>query len=185
MVNNVAKLYLRTRKVDPKIIADIWRIDENECWDYLMAYWRALNEEEGQYDAQAVQSEVRDWVKTIPDRNNIRIEAIKEKLTDAKTHPEKYDVPKLLAEVALLKDPSLRPTPEMIQRAKAYPISQLLNQTKKGNVSCPLHKDTNPSLQIKPNNTFSCYSCGQYGDAIQLYRLMHNTDFIQAVKALQ
>lgn len=185
MVSKEIRWALVNTNLDPKFIADAMGIEENECWDYLGDYYRALNEAEEAYNAQAVQKEVREWVATIPDRNNIRIEAIKGQLIDSKTHPEKHDVPKLLAEVAVLKDPSLRPTPQMIERAKAYPIAQLLNQTRKGNVSCPLHKDTNPSLQIKPNNTFSCYSCGQYGDSIHLYKLMHNTDFISAVKALQ
>lgn len=73
-----------------------------------------------------------------------------------------------------------------VEQAKAHPIAELLNtQGKKGNVSCPFHQDRKPSLQIKKNNTFTCYSCGEYGDSIDLYQKLHNVDFITAVKALQ
>lgn len=72
-----------------------------------------------------------------------------------------------------------------IQRAKEYPIEELLDtKGKKGNVSCPFHEDKNPSLQIKKNNTWTCYSCGEFGDSIDIYMKLHNTDFLTAVKQL-
>lgn len=185
MVSKQAKWILANTKIDPKKVAAAWWMDEKECWNYLAELDIALREAEESYDAQAVQKAAREWADTIPDKNNIRIEAIKEKLVDAKTNPEKHDVSKLLFEVSVLKGTAERPTPDMIARAKQFPIAQLLNQTRKGNVSCPFHKDRTPSLQIKKNNTFTCYSCGEYGDAIHLYRKMHNTSFVEAVRNLQ
>jgi hypothetical protein len=185
MVTNEARWILANTNIDPKHVADVWGIDEKECWCYLEDLNRVLNEAEKSYDPIAVQKQAREWKETIPDKHNIRIEAIKDQLLDAKIHPKRHDVDKLLFEVKVLRGLADRPTPEMIERAKAFPIAHMLNQTKRGNVSCPLHKDTNPSLQIKSNNTFTCYSCGEYGDAIHLYRLIHNVDFVSAVKALQ
>ena len=73
-----------------------------------------------------------------------------------------------------------------VERAKEHPIAELLNtQGKRGNVSCPFHKDRKPSLQITKKNTFTCYSCGEYGDSIDLYQKLHNVNFIDAVKALK
>lgn len=72
----------------------------------------------------------------------------------------------------------------MIQRAKEYPIATILNVTRKGNISCPFHQDKTPSLSIK-NNRFKCFSCQESGDSIDLYMKLNNTNFNQAVKALQ
>lgn len=72
----------------------------------------------------------------------------------------------------------------MIVRAKEHPIADILNVNPRGNISCPFHQDKKPSFQIKKNNTYTCYSCGDFGDAIDLYRKLNNTDFISAVKAL-
>lgn len=72
-----------------------------------------------------------------------------------------------------------------VERAKEYPLADLLNtQGKKGNVSCPFHQDRKPSFQITKKNTFTCHSCGEYGDSIDLYQKLHNVDFLAAVKAL-
>lgn len=72
-----------------------------------------------------------------------------------------------------------------VERAKEYPLAQLLHtEGRKGNISCPFHDDRKPSFQIKKNNTFTCYSCGAYGDSIELYQKLHQVDFITAVKSL-
>ena len=72
-----------------------------------------------------------------------------------------------------------------IERAKEHPISQLLNVTRKGNISCPFHEDKTPSFQIRKNNRFTCYSCGEHGDVIDLYQKLHKTDFLTAIKNLK
>jgi hypothetical protein len=184
MVSQTAKWVLVNTNIDPLQVADVWGIPESECWDYITDHARALREADESYDPLQVQKEVAEWVETIPNKNNIRIDAIKEQLIDAKQNPDKHDVPKLLFEVSVLSGRADKTTPEMIARAKEYPIATMLNVQRRGNVSCPFHKDLKPSFQIKPNNTFTCYSCGEYGDAIDLYKKLNNCSFNEAVQYL-
>ena len=75
-------------------------------------------------------------------------------------------------------------TDEMIQRAKQYPISELLTTPIRGNVTnCIAHEDKNPSMNIK-NNWAYCYSCGFRGDSISVYMRLNGVDFKTAVKNL-
>jgi hypothetical protein len=73
-----------------------------------------------------------------------------------------------------------------VEKAKDYPIENLLAEPpRRGMVRCPLHEEKTPSCKIK-NNKFTCYgACGAYGDVIDLYMKLHNTSFVEAVKALQ
>lgn len=181
-----AKWMLRNLdSVDPLTVAKAFDCTEDECWEYIAVCNRVPDEAVASYDPLAIQKAVSEWVETIPDRNNILIEAIKGQLMDAKENPENHDVNKLLFKVEVLKGTAERPSPEMIARAKEYPLGTLLNaHGKKGNISCPFHKDKNPSFQIKKDNTFTCYSCGEYGDSLDLYQKIHRVGFIEAVKAL-
>jgi len=183
MVSDFAKWVLVNTKVDPKKVADVWGIDENECWQYIDDYNRALREAEEGYDAQAVQREVREWVETIPDKNNIRIEAIKGQLIDAKTNPDDHDVPRLLQEVKILKGTSERVTPQMIERARAYPIENLI-ELKRNVALCPFHNERSPSFSVK-NNKYKCFGCDASGDSISLAMHLKNMTFKQAVEYLQ
>lgn len=185
MVEGTASWLLRHTDVDPLNVAKVFNYTETECWDYLMAYNKALDDAVASYDPLKVQAEVREWIKEIPDAKNIRINAIKEQLLDAKDNPEKHNVESLLLEVKILKGTAERPTPEIIRRAKEYPLERLLNtQGKKGNISCPFHKDRTPSFQIRKDNTFTCYSCNEHGDSIDLYQKLHKVSFIEAVRKL-
>ncbi len=77
-----------------------------------------------------------------------------------------------------------RITDEMIQRAKQYPMSELLTTPIRGNVTnCIGHEDKNPSMNIK-NNWAYCYSCGFRGDSISVYMRLNGVDFKTAVKNL-
>ena len=76
-------------------------------------------------------------------------------------------------------------TDEDIQKAKEYPLENLLpEEVKRGMTLCPLHNEKSPSFQVKKNNTFVCYGCGEHGDSIDLYMKMNNAKFLEAVKAL-
>jgi len=77
-------------------------------------------------------------------------------------------------------------TDEDIQRAKEYPIENLLvTEVRRGMTLCPLHDEKSPSFQVKKNNTFVCYgSCGAHGDVIDLFMKMNNKTFIEAVRHL-
>jgi hypothetical protein len=75
-------------------------------------------------------------------------------------------------------------TPAMIEGARAYPISSLI-EVSKGMTRCinPAHEDKTPSMGIKDNHAH-CFGCGWHGDAIAVYQQIHNVGFIEAVKAL-
>ena len=77
-------------------------------------------------------------------------------------------------------------TDEDIQKAKEYPLESLLpEEVKRGMTLCPLHNEKSPSFQVKKNNTWVCYGCGEHGDSIDLYQKLNNTSFLEAVRNLQ
>jgi DNA primase len=49
----------------------------------------------------------------------------------------------------------------------------------------PQHNDNNPSLVIYPNNTFYCFGCGKYGNAISFLAFYKNITFAKAKKLLE
>lgn len=77
-----------------------------------------------------------------------------------------------------------------ISRAKAVPLSEIIGSLGEGNKDrrkfcCPMHKEKTPSFvwYVKENRA-KCFGCGWWGDAIDLYMLINNTDFRSAVNAL-
>ena len=182
MVTNEARWILTNTKIDPKAVAEVWGVDENECWQYIEAHTQALREEEATYSSKDIQTEMRAWVETIPDKNNLRIEAIKAQLIDSKTNPDKHDVPKLLREVKILRGIESKVTPQMIERAREYPITDLI-ESKRDTAICPFHNERTPSLYLK-NNFYHCFGCGANGDTIKLVMHTKGFTFRQAVEYL-
>ena len=76
-----------------------------------------------------------------------------------------------------------RITPTIIERAKEYPIEDIIQVNKNAFALCPFHEDRHPSLHCK-HNFFHCFSCGVSGDVISLYMKQHNVDFVPAIKFL-
>lgn len=76
-----------------------------------------------------------------------------------------------------------RITEGMIERAKDYPIENLID-ARRGFAPCLFHKDSNPSMYVK-NNFAHCFSCGKTADTIDVYRKLYGATFPEAVKALQ
>ena len=74
-------------------------------------------------------------------------------------------------------------TDEMIERAKGYPLSQLL-EVKNNMALCINHAERNPSMDCR-NNFAYCYSCNWRGDSIDVAMKLHAINFIDAVKSLQ
>ena len=74
-------------------------------------------------------------------------------------------------------------SPELITRAKAFPIQDLVGKRGK-KILCPLHEEQTPSFVINKHNKFRCYGCDEYGDVIDLYQKMYGVDFKTAVTAL-
>ena len=76
-----------------------------------------------------------------------------------------------------------------IDRARDYPIAELFDeltgqQPRHGMVSCPFHKDKNPSMSLRRHNRYKCFSCGESGDVIDLQMKLGEMRFIDAVKKL-
>jgi DNA primase len=73
-----------------------------------------------------------------------------------------------------------------IEKARAYPIPELLQFDKRGKALCIWHAEKTPSLHYYPKtNTVYCFGgCGRAGDAIDVYRAIHGCGFVEAVKKL-
>ena len=185
MVSNEAQWILGNINIDPKKIADVWEIDEKECWEYIEEVNIAQREAEKERKEylSTLQKELKEWVETIPDKNNIRIEAIKEQLVNAKTTQEKHDIPRLLREVKILKGITESVTKEMIERARQFPMENLI-ELKRKMALCPFHNENTPSFSVK-NNSYHCFGCGVSGDTIDLAMHLKNYTFRQAVEFLQ
>jgi hypothetical protein len=81
-------------------------------------------------------------------------------------------------------------TEVMIERAREYPIADLYQMLTServghGNVSCPFHDDNKPSMSLKKNNRYKCFSCDAGGDTIDMYMKVNGVNFLEAVRALQ
>jgi hypothetical protein len=74
-------------------------------------------------------------------------------------------------------------TDEMIDRAKEYPIEQLI-EVKRNLALCINHSERKPSMNCK-NNFAYCHSCGWSGDTISIKMKLTDCTFIEAVKSLQ
>jgi hypothetical protein len=72
-----------------------------------------------------------------------------------------------------------------IERARNYPIENLLQNIERGKTHCisGTHEDKHPSMNTK-NNFAYCYSCGFHGDVIAVCMQQYNIDFITAVRKL-
>lgn len=76
-------------------------------------------------------------------------------------------------------------TPENIEAAKEYPITDLLEFNRARKTLCLWHGDTQPSLHYYPkSNTVHCFVCEKNADSIDIYMHMNNVGFVQAVKQL-
>lgn len=79
-----------------------------------------------------------------------------------------------------------RITDNDIAQAKEMPLCEIypLKINKAGFCLCPFHNEKTPSMKIYKENTFKCFGCGAWGDAITFYMQMNNVDFVSAVKKL-
>ena len=84
----------------------------------------------------------------------------------------------------ILKEPgSNKITPDMIERAKEYPIEDIIEVSKSGFALCLEHDDHRPSMDCR-NNFCYCYACGWTGSVLDLYMKIHDTNFATAVEFL-
>ena len=88
-----------------------------------------------------------------------------------------------------LKHPERKPkgdvvTPLMVERAKQFPIRELL-EVRRGVSLCLWHDDHKPSMKIyDKQNRVHCFACGHGGDTIDVYMALNGCDFRTAVRAL-
>lgn len=73
-----------------------------------------------------------------------------------------------------------------LERAKSYPIPNMVQFNARGKVSCLWHSERTASLHYYPKtNTCYCFGgCGRAYDAIDVYRAIHTCSFTDAVHEL-
>jgi DNA primase len=97
------------------------------------------------------------------------------------------EIIKLQDETIFLKHPEKGKnsiTPEMIERAKEYPFTELIkfnnNQT-----LCPFHDDKDPSMHFyTDSNTVYCFSCNKSWDTIGFIIERDGLSFMETVRRL-
>ncbi len=79
-----------------------------------------------------------------------------------------------------------RVTPEMVERAKEYPIEHLVEVGRGGMARCISgeHEDRHASMQATGHFVY-CHACGFHADAIGVYQKIHGVGFREAVEGLQ
>jgi len=75
-------------------------------------------------------------------------------------------------------------TDEMIERAREYPIENLLELGMNRRAKCVFHQGEDFNMDIRKNFAH-CYVCGASGDTIKVYQAQHGANFREAVLALQ
>lgn len=75
-------------------------------------------------------------------------------------------------------------TPEMVDRAREYPIEQIVPKERNGRAKCVFHAGEDGNMDIRKNFAH-CYVCGAHGDPIDVYKAVHGVGFREAVLAMQ
>lgn len=136
---------------------------EDDLKDHFKEYAKSLKQDEPYIN--------REFIASFIPENEARIEKLKRQIRD------------ILAEALghSIKD---RISKDMIERAREHPITGLIESSHRGNVLCIAHDEKHPSMSLKGNRA-RCFSCGYYGDSIDVYMKLHGSGFIAAVRALQ
>ena len=112
--------------------------------------------------------------------HNFLVEYIKEQATRFSRKRERYQ-----RELKHLKSGTTDTiTPDMIARAREYPLNRMINVNRNWRAQCPFHGGDGNNLSIK-NNFAYCFSKGCKGDSIDVYRSLYSCSFSEAVLALQ
>lgn len=179
MVTEQARWVLANTKVDPLLVAQVWGIEENECWDYLIDLNRTLNELEKTHNSQEQRDLAKEWANSLPEAYETKRRLLLERLQNATNEEEKRE---RLTHYKLFTNKIKSLPPEQIERAKNYPLKNLLH-TNKPITNCPFHDDRTASLNIK-NNFYHCHGCGETGDTIKFVMKRDNLTFKEAVMKL-
>lgn len=71
-----------------------------------------------------------------------------------------------------------------IERAKQFPIIDLIQINRSGFIPCPFHNENTPSCKIFKDNKFRCFGCGANGDVIDYICKTENLEFLDAVRRI-
>jgi hypothetical protein len=72
-----------------------------------------------------------------------------------------------------------------IEKAKAFPITDLMDFNRANMACCIFHTERTPSMHYYPKtNSVYCFSCNTYGDSIKVFQQLNNCTFLEAVKKL-
>lgn len=71
-----------------------------------------------------------------------------------------------------------------IERAKTYPIEQLIQFGKDKKAKCIWHNEKSGSLHLYDTNKVFCFGCSKGGDAIDVYMTLNNATFKEAIEYL-
>jgi hypothetical protein len=77
-----------------------------------------------------------------------------------------------------------RITPEMIDLARQYPITSIIDFSNGRHSCCPFHEDKNPSMALYDNHVH-CFVCNRSWDSISATMELDGVNFREAVLALQ
>ena len=71
-------------------------------------------------------------------------------------------------------------------RHSIYELLGIPRASRRVSIRCPLpgHQDDMPSFVIYPDGHFYCFGCGQHGDVLTLYTLLHNVSLSEALRKL-
>ena len=73
----------------------------------------------------------------------------------------------------------------MIQKAREYPLSDLIDFGRTKTIKCPFHNEKTPSFSYyEKGNMARCFGCGKVCDSISWIMTTQNKNFIEAVKQL-
>lgn len=72
-----------------------------------------------------------------------------------------------------------------IDKAKQFPITEMISFNNAGFAKCIWHNEKSASLKYYPKtNTVHCFGCHESGDSIKVYRQLNGSSFTEAVKKL-
>jgi hypothetical protein len=75
-------------------------------------------------------------------------------------------------------------TDDMIETARQYPITSIIDFMGRKTVCCPFHKDSNPSMTLYDNRVH-CFVCNKTWDSLSATMELDGVSFRGAVLALQ
>lgn len=76
-------------------------------------------------------------------------------------------------------------TEQDIEKARDYPITELLPFDRSGFTHCIFHSENTPSMKYyTTTNTVHCFGCSKSHDSISIYMEQNKVDFITAVKQM-